>query len=73
VRRSLLLTAVISLVLVVLFAIIGGFVGSLIGIFIAGVLLKPLFALVAPIMYFALREIEADARVAQARAAPATT
>jgi hypothetical protein len=65
-----LLTALISLILVVLFAIIGGFVGSLIGIFLAGVLLKPLFALAAPILYFDLREIEAEDRAAQASAAP---
>ncbi|HEX3316462.1 MAG TPA: hypothetical protein VHR88_00465 [Solirubrobacteraceae bacterium] len=67
-----LLTALISLILVVLFAIIGGFVGSLIGIFLAGVLLKPLFALAAPILYFDLREIEAEDRAAQASAAPPT-
>jgi hypothetical protein len=64
-----LITALISLLLVVVFAIFGGFVGSLIGIFIAGVIVKPLGALAAPIMYFDLREIEAADRAAQAAAA----
>ena len=64
-----LISALVSLLLVVLFAIFGGFVGSLIGIFIAGVILKPLGALAAPIMYYDLREIEAEDRAAQAAAA----
>ena len=64
-----LISAFASLILVVLFDIIGGFVGSLVGIFLAGVLVKPLGALAAPIMYFDLREIEAEDRAAQAAAA----
>jgi hypothetical protein len=64
-----LISVLISLLLVVLFAIVDGFVGSLAGIFIAGVIVKPLGALAAPIMYFDLHEIEADDRAAQAAAA----
>jgi hypothetical protein len=64
------ITALVSLLLVVLFAIFGGFVGSLIGIFIAGVILKPIAALASPILYFDLREIEAEDRAAQGAPAP---
>jgi hypothetical protein len=64
-----LITAFVSLIFVVLFAIIGGFVGTLIGIFISGIIVKPLGALAAAIMYFDLREIETEDRAAQAAAA----
>jgi hypothetical protein len=67
------LSAFISLILVVIFAIFGGFVGSLIGIFIAGVIVKPLGALAAPIMYFDLKQIEGEDRAAQAAAAQRPT
>lgn len=68
----LLISALISLLLVVLFSVIGGFAGSLIGIFIAGIIVKPLGALAAPIMYFDLRQIEDEDRATQAAAAQGT-
>ena len=63
------LSAFIGLMFVVIFTIFGGFVGSLLGILIADMIVKPIAALAAPVMNYDLREIEAEDRAAQGAAA----